>query len=126
MGQTLFYPPNVAGWPGGANWLTSGTMIARQNFCWRACVNSQTIAASSWLRATAGAIAQAAARATRLRRFCRAMRRPSVAPSSTTSSSGAGTSALAALSVENYDERVSGAAYLAMAMPAYPTELIIR
>src|ERR1700680_1576861 len=32
MGQILFYPPNVAGWPGGANWLTSQTMIARQNF----------------------------------------------------------------------------------------------
>jgi uncharacterized protein (DUF1800 family) len=32
MGQVLFEPPNVAGWPGGANWLSSGTMIARQNF----------------------------------------------------------------------------------------------
>ena len=32
MGQRLFFPPNVAGWPGGKNWLTSGTMIARQNF----------------------------------------------------------------------------------------------
>ena len=31
-GQMLFYPPNVAGWPGGANWITSATMIARQNF----------------------------------------------------------------------------------------------
>ena len=49
MGQVLFYPPNVAGWPGGANWLTSDTMIARQNFLKRT-LNSQTIAASSWLR----------------------------------------------------------------------------
>src|SRR5581483_8045159 len=32
MGQVLFYPPNVAGWPGGANWLTSQTVIARENF----------------------------------------------------------------------------------------------
>ena len=49
MGQALFYPPNVAGWPGGANWLTSDTMIARQNFLKRM-LNSQTLAASSWLR----------------------------------------------------------------------------
>jgi hypothetical protein len=33
--------------------------------------------------------------------------------------SGTGTSALAALSPENYDERIRGAVYLSMAMPAY-------
>ena len=33
--------------------------------------------------------------------------------------SGAGTAALAPLSVENYGQRVRGAAYLAMATPAY-------
>jgi uncharacterized protein (DUF1800 family) len=32
MGQTLFEPPNVAGWPGGATWLNSATMFARLNF----------------------------------------------------------------------------------------------
>jgi hypothetical protein len=32
---------------------------------------------------------------------------------------GAGTSALAELTIENYDERVSGAAFLAMATPAF-------
>ena len=32
MGQELFNPPNVAGWPGGAAWLTSGTWLARLNF----------------------------------------------------------------------------------------------
>jgi uncharacterized protein (DUF1800 family) len=31
MGQELFNPPNVAGWPGGASWLTSGTWLARLN-----------------------------------------------------------------------------------------------
>jgi uncharacterized protein (DUF1800 family) len=39
MGQTLFAPPNVGGWPGGAAWLTSssaenrlrlGTVLAAQ------------------------------------------------------------------------------------------------
>src|SRR5207244_4223756 len=32
MGQSLFEPPNVAGWPGGAAWLNSATMFARLNF----------------------------------------------------------------------------------------------
>ena len=32
MGQRLLDPPNVAGWPGGASWLNSGTWLARLNF----------------------------------------------------------------------------------------------
>jgi uncharacterized protein (DUF1800 family) len=32
MGQTLYEPPNVAGWPGGEAWLNSATMFARLNF----------------------------------------------------------------------------------------------
>jgi uncharacterized protein (DUF1800 family) len=32
MGQTLFEPPNVAGWPGGTAWLNSATIFARLNF----------------------------------------------------------------------------------------------
>ncbi len=32
MGQRLFYPPNVAGWPGGMAWLRGSTVLARANF----------------------------------------------------------------------------------------------
>jgi uncharacterized protein (DUF1800 family) len=32
MGQDLYYPPNVGGWPGGRGWLTSGSIVARANF----------------------------------------------------------------------------------------------
>jgi hypothetical protein len=32
MGQTLFAPPNVKGWPGGQSWLNTSTVLARQNF----------------------------------------------------------------------------------------------
>lgn len=32
MGQTLFDPPNVAGWPGGATWINSSTLLERINF----------------------------------------------------------------------------------------------
>ncbi|MBX9782011.1 MAG: DUF1800 domain-containing protein [Chitinophagaceae bacterium] len=29
MGQILFYPPNVAGWPGGKNWIDSSSLMFR-------------------------------------------------------------------------------------------------
>ncbi len=32
LGQDLFYPPNVGGWPGGRGWLTSRSVIGRANF----------------------------------------------------------------------------------------------
>jgi uncharacterized protein (DUF1800 family) len=32
MGQELFFPPNVNGWPGGADWINSNTLLVRYNF----------------------------------------------------------------------------------------------
>src|SRR5438067_1164152 len=32
MGQAVYNPPDVAGWPGGRAWLNSGTWIERLNF----------------------------------------------------------------------------------------------
>jgi len=32
LGQDLFYPPNVFGWPGGRSWLTTRSLISRANF----------------------------------------------------------------------------------------------
>jgi len=29
LGQVLFYPPNVAGWPGGKSWIDSSTLMIR-------------------------------------------------------------------------------------------------
>ncbi|MFY7964539.1 MAG: DUF1800 domain-containing protein [Chitinophagaceae bacterium] len=29
LGQALFYPPNVAGWPGGKNWIDSSSLMLR-------------------------------------------------------------------------------------------------
>ncbi|MCL6601006.1 MAG: DUF1800 domain-containing protein [Alicyclobacillus macrosporangiidus] len=34
-GMQLFNPPNVGGWPGGRNWLSSATMLARFNFAYQ-------------------------------------------------------------------------------------------
>jgi len=32
MGQSLFAPPNVKGWPGGPSWLNTATLLERDNF----------------------------------------------------------------------------------------------
>jgi hypothetical protein len=32
MGQRLFAPPNVKGWPGGPSWLNTSTLLERSNF----------------------------------------------------------------------------------------------
>lgn len=35
VGQSLFHPPNVKGWPGGRSWLNSATVIGRANLLGR-------------------------------------------------------------------------------------------
>ena len=116
MGQILFYPPNVAGWPGGANWLTSQTMIARENFA-AGLMNSPLMEQGSWIEQVpmkAGAAAS---------QLVRTILNDDASPSALSQLSdylnGTGTSALGMFSGENYQERVRGAAYLTMAMPAY-------
>jgi uncharacterized protein (DUF1800 family) len=32
LGQDLFYPPNVGGWPGGRSWLTTRSVLGRARF----------------------------------------------------------------------------------------------
>ncbi len=32
LGQDLFYPPNVGGWTGGRNWITTRSALGRANF----------------------------------------------------------------------------------------------
>jgi uncharacterized protein (DUF1800 family) len=32
LGQDLFYPPNVGGWPGGRSWLTMRSVLGRANY----------------------------------------------------------------------------------------------
>lgn len=116
MGQILFYPPNVAGWPGGANWLTSQTMIARENFL-ASLVNSPVMNGAGWMQ-------QVPMNATRAASDLVAALLQGDASQSAVQDvaaylNGSGTSALGMLSGENYQERVRGAAYLSLAMPAY-------
>lgn len=35
MGQTLFDPPNVKGWPGGESWINAATLLGRKQFAER-------------------------------------------------------------------------------------------
>ena len=49
MGQSLFAPPNVKGWPGGTTWLNTSTMLERDNF-------AEALAMGTlWPRAVSGA-----------------------------------------------------------------------
>jgi len=116
MGQVLFYPPNVAGWPGGQNWITSQMMLARQNFV-AGLVTSQAMADSTWMNALP---LQARTAANDL---VAAILQGDASPLATAQLvaylNGEGESALGMLSGENRDERVRGAAYLTMAMPAF-------
>ena len=45
LGQDLFNPPNVGGWPGGRTWLTLAALIGRANF---AAALASKAAASAW------------------------------------------------------------------------------
>ena len=50
MGQQLFQPPNVRGWPGGEQWITSATLYTRYNFTATLINNPQASAAVSMMR----------------------------------------------------------------------------
>ncbi len=43
MGQRLFAPPNVKGWPGGKSWLNTSTVLARHNFAQALCSGTSDI-----------------------------------------------------------------------------------
>jgi uncharacterized protein (DUF1800 family) len=116
MGQILFYPPNVAGWPGGANWLTSQTVIARENFV-AGLMNSPMMDQVSWMDEVPMKASAAASELVHTILYGDAS--PSAIAQLSDYLNGAGTSALGMLSGENYQERVRGACYLTMAMPAY-------
>jgi uncharacterized protein (DUF1800 family) len=116
MGQILFYPPNVAGWPGGENWLTSQMMIARQNFL-AGLANVQGEQTQTWLDGLAME-PSAAARAL-VANILHGDVSASARAQLESYLGGAGVSAIAMLNAENFPERIHGAAYLTMAMPAY-------
>ena len=105
MGQTLFHPPNVAGWPGGQNWLTTQMLIARENYALRL-VHSPGTDASPWLAAVPGDPQEAA-------------RKLIVTILQNDASNGAHAHLAGYLDGTASSSRIRNAAYLTMAMPAY-------
>ena len=53
LGQNLFSPPNVKGWPGGPAWIDSSTLLARQQFIDRVFRGSDPMATPVAMRAPA-------------------------------------------------------------------------
>jgi len=116
MGQILFLPPNVKGWDGGAAWLNSQTLLTRENFASSLMAQMGT---APWVQHAMTTMDPTAV----ARALTATILQGDVSPASTSNLTayldGSNVSALAALSGENADERVRGAAYLTMAMPAY-------
>jgi uncharacterized protein (DUF1800 family) len=116
MGQILFYPPNVKGWDGGAAWLNSQTMLTRENF---ASGLMAKMGDAAWMQHAMQSMDPASVS----HALTATILQGDVSPASTSQLAaylnGTNVSALAALSGENADERIRGAAYLTMAMPAY-------
>jgi uncharacterized protein (DUF1800 family) len=117
MGQILFHPPSVKGWDDGIAWLNSGTLITRENFASALMVSPMT-QEGSWLTASGPRSAREAAQA-----VVDGVLQGDLAPAGVERIvaylNGAGTSANGTFSGENFEERIRGAAYLAMATPAY-------
>ena len=116
MGQQLLAPPNVKGWDGGAAWLNSQTVLTRENF---ASSLMAQMGKTPWVQRTMQSLDPASVS----RALTTTILQGDVSPASTAHLAayleGSNVSALAALSGENADERIRGAAYLTMAMPAY-------
>ena len=116
MGQVPFHPPSVKGWDGGAQWLNTQTILARENFASE--ITTAAARGKNFLNAAppgnAGDEAQS---------LTHTILQGDASPASVADLAsyldGRGTSADGMLSGENFEERMRGAAYLTMAMPAY-------
>jgi uncharacterized protein (DUF1800 family) len=128
MDQTLLRPPNVAGWPGGAQWLNQGTLLARLNFLnqlvsFRATTPDTTPMPTipgplSWIAGVSQTDPSAVADrvlALTVQGDATDEQRRSILSFLTTDDVGNPVE----LNGENIDEKVRGAMSLAMALPAY-------
>jgi uncharacterized protein (DUF1800 family) len=119
MGQTLFYPPNVKGWDGGAAWLSSQTILTRENFANGVAQNPKVMEMASWMAPAMRSMDPRQVAQTLTDTMLQSDVSPAAMAQLVAFLGGSGQAALAQLSPENVDERVRSAAYLTMAMPAY-------
>ena len=109
MGQTLFVPPNVAGWPGGAAWINSATMLARQNFADAVAMTPMTSDPADYVPNIGGLDVQPLASA-----IVELVLQGDASPAQR-----ARIAAYLSANSRDDQQRVRGAVYLAMATPAY-------
>ncbi|TAM91260.1 DUF1800 domain-containing protein [bacterium] len=109
MGQMLFIPPNVAGWPGGAAWINSATMLARQNFADAVAMTPMTSDPADYVPSIGGLDAQPLASA-----IVELVLQGDASPAQR-----ARIAAYLSANSRDDQQRVRGAVYLAMATPAY-------
>jgi uncharacterized protein (DUF1800 family) len=118
MGQVLFYPPSVKGWDGGAQWLNSQTVLTRENFA-NAVASSPMMMQAPWLTPATRAMKPQLVAQTLVDMLLQGDVSPAASAKLVAYLNGNGVAALSELSMENVDERLRGATYLTMAMPAY-------
>jgi hypothetical protein len=142
MGQIPMRPPNVAGWPGGAQWLNQSTVLARLNFVnrvinttrpasaaatgpdmtanqnGRAAATMSMLAPTDWIGGVSatdpGAVTERVVWLAVQDDLTQSQRSEIV---SYLQSDGVGN--LVPLNGENIDEKIRGAMTLAMALPSY-------
>jgi uncharacterized protein (DUF1800 family) len=119
MGQTLFYPPNVKGWDGGKTWINSQTMLTRENFANGVAQNPAMLQDATWIASTLRTRDPKQIAFTLTQTLLQGDVSPAAMGQLVAYLAGAGQAEMGQLSGENVDERVRGAAYLTMAMPAY-------
>ncbi|MEP7276835.1 MAG: DUF1800 domain-containing protein [Betaproteobacteria bacterium] len=81
MGQNLFAPPNVRGWPGGETWINSNTLLARKQYLDGIARRDEGAAfdAAAWLARREGATPDARLEAARTLLLPIAAQRPATA-----------------------------------------------
>ena len=118
MDQVLMRPPNVAGWPGGAQWLNQGTLLARLNFLNQMVQFHSDADPMSWIAGASpsdvGSVLEHVL-SLAVQDDATAEQRRSIMIYLQTDSVGNPVE----LNGENIDEKVRGALGLAMALPAY-------
>jgi uncharacterized protein (DUF1800 family) len=118
MGQVPFRPPSVKGWDGGAQWLNTQTILARENFVSSLMAAPEMKQSGGWLTAS-GPVSANDATFMLARTILQGDASPASLAGVANYLDGSGTSAGGTLSGENFEERMHGAAYLTMAMPAF-------
>ncbi len=116
MGQVLFRPPSVKGWDGGATWLNSQSVLARENFASVLLDSQPVLQGEGWPAASAD---PAGAARMLVDTLLQGDASPAALAELEAYLDGASLSADGSRAAGPLGDRVRGAAYLTLAMPAF-------